>query len=147
MQHRREAVGERPHRRRWREHLHDVGHGPHLGSRPAAEGKREHAVGEHESRLAVCADDHGAIGQRLEVGSPGLAVAAAVDAAPALQGSQTPRTASYRGRQALDPVLDAVTVLTPQLIDEGRFGIEPGAPRGRPLVSVEVLAATICAAT
>jgi hypothetical protein len=39
----------------------------------------------------------------------------------------------------LDPVLDAVTVLTPQLIDEGRVGIEPGAPRGRPLVSVEVL--------
>jgi hypothetical protein len=39
----------------------------------------------------------------------------------------------------LDPVLDAVTVLTPQLIDEGRVGIEPGAPRGCPLVSVEVL--------
>ena len=39
----------------------------------------------------------------------------------------------------LDPVLDTVTVLTPQLIDEGRVGIEPGAPRGRPLVSVEVL--------
>jgi hypothetical protein len=39
----------------------------------------------------------------------------------------------------LDPVLDAVTVLTPQLIDEGRVGIEPGALRGRPLVSVDVL--------
>ena len=39
----------------------------------------------------------------------------------------------------LDPVLDAVTVLTPQLIDEGRVGIEPGAPRDRPLVSLEVL--------
>src|SRR5499425_3558161 len=85
VQHRGETVGERPHRRRWRKHLHDVGHGPRLGSRPAAEGKREHAVGEYESRLAVCADDHGAIGQRLEVGSPGLAVAAAVDAAPAPQ--------------------------------------------------------------
>jgi hypothetical protein len=30
----------------------------------------------------------------------------------------------------LDPVLDTVTVLTPQLIDEGRVGIEPGALRG-----------------
>src|SRR5262245_34622315 len=85
VQHRREAVGERPHRRRWREHLHGAGPRARLGSRPAAEGKREQAVGEHESRLAVCADDHGAIWQRLEVGSPGLAVAAAVDAAPAPQ--------------------------------------------------------------
>ena len=39
----------------------------------------------------------------------------------------------------LDLVLDAITVLTPQLIDEGHVGIEPGAPRGRPLGSVEVL--------
>jgi hypothetical protein len=39
----------------------------------------------------------------------------------------------------LDPVLDTATVLTPQLIDEGRVGIEPGALRGSPLVSVEVL--------
>src|SRR4029450_12071977 len=39
----------------------------------------------------------------------------------------------------LDPVLDAVTVLTPQLIDEARVGIEPGPLRGRPLVSVDVL--------
>jgi hypothetical protein len=41
----------------------------------------------------------------------------------------------------LDPVLDAVTVLTPQLIDEGRVGIEPGAPRDPLLVSVVSTAA------
>jgi hypothetical protein len=41
----------------------------------------------------------------------------------------------------LDPVLETVTVLTPQLIGEGRVGIEPGAPRGRPLVSVVYSAA------
>ena len=39
----------------------------------------------------------------------------------------------------LDPVVDAITVLTPHLIDEGRVGIEPGALRGRPLVSVDVV--------
>ena len=48
----------------------------------------------------------------------------------------------------LDPVLDAVTVLTPQLIDEGRVGIEPGAPRGRRSYQLKYwFAATICAAT
>ena len=39
----------------------------------------------------------------------------------------------------LDPVLDAVTVLTPQLIDEGRVGSSRVLRVVAPLVSVEVL--------
>jgi hypothetical protein len=39
------------------------------------------------------------------------------------------------GGEAAQPV----TVVTPRLIDEGRVGIEPGAARGRPLLSLAVL--------
>jgi hypothetical protein len=45
-------------------------------------------------------------------------------------------------------VLDAVSVLTPQLIDEGRFGIEPGAPVVTRSYQLKYLfTATISAAT
>ena len=67
-----------------------------------------------------------------------------------LQGSQTRARPGYtRGRHAArDPVPDAVTVLTPQLIDEGRFGIEPGAPVVTRSYQLKYwFAATICAAT
>ena len=47
-----------------------------------------------------------------------------------LQDSQTAHgPAIHVVGMPLAPVLDAVTVLTPQLIDEGRVGIEPGVPR------------------
>ena len=48
----------------------------------------------------------------------------------------------------LDPVLDAVTVLTPQLIDEGRVGIEPVLRVVARSYQLKYwFAATICAAT
>ena len=54
----------------------------------------------------------------------------------------------FRFPRNLDPVLDAVSVLTPQLIDEGRFGIEPGAPVVTRSYQLKYwFGATICAAT
>ena len=60
-------VGERPHRRRWREHLDDVGHDPPLRSRPAAEGEREHAgrdvgnAGDLVTRSLTLAREHNVV--------------------------------------------------------------------------------------